>query len=305
MKNFKRLFIIVILAFLMLVSGNFQIVYADENGALININVEGGEESNFKAGEDFTIKIDISDLSNLFAASFTYTYDNTLVKIDSIDINDSIQSAGVYEPYKETDKDGNRARYCFTLLGDNPGFSGNYDFATIKGKTLKDGKISVGADNINFQLINRNNDNMQKGDYTFKTSEGDIYKVTNVIESNKETGENSAQVPQTKEKSDVKVELIKKAEDSTLEDSLDKEQEESNSTGDSNDGIKENSDEEEENSNGSNNKSNSESEEECSEEKDSSKEEEKTNSSIVIIIASTVVISLCIIAIVIHKKNSK
>ena len=303
MKNFKRLFIIVILAFLMLVSGNFQIVYADENGALININVEGGEESNFKAGEDFTIKIDISDLSNLFAASFTYTYDNTLVKIDSIDINDSIQSAGVYEPYKETDKDGNRARYCFTLLGDNPGFSGNYDFATIKGKTLKDGKISVGADNINFQLINRNNDNMQKGDYTFKTSEGDIYKVTNVIESNKETGENSAQVPQTKEKSDVKVELIKKAEDSTLEDSLDKEQEESNSTGDSNEETKENSDEEE-SGKISSNKSNSEPEENVSGEKDSNKEK-KTNSSIVIIIASTVVISLCIIAIVIHKKNSK
>ena len=303
MKNFKRLFIIVILAFLMLVSGNFQIVYADENGALININVEGGEESNFKAGEDFTIKIDISDLSNLFAASFTYTYDNTLVKIDSIDINDEIQSAGVYEPYKDTDKDGNRARYCFTLLGDNPGFSGNYDFATIKGKALKDGQISVGADNINFQLINRNNDNMQKGDYTFKTSKGDIYKVTNVVESNKETGENSAQDPQAKKKSDVKVELIKKAEDVIAQGGQDKEQEESNYRLDSNEETKENSDEEE-SGKISSNKSNSEPEENVSGEKDSNKEK-KTNSSIVIIIASTVVISLCIIAIVIHKKNSK
>ena len=153
---------------------------------------------------------------------------------------------------------------------------------------MKDGQISVGADNINFQLINRNNGDMQKGDYSLKTSKGDIYKVTNVVESNKETGENSAQVPQTKEKRDVKVELIKKAEDSTSEDSQDKEEEESNSTVDSNDGMKENSDEEEN----------------ISEEKDSSKEE-KTNSSTVIIIASTVVILLCIIGIVIYKKNSR
>lgn len=288
MKKFKRLFAVIVLVFCTSVIVNTENVYADEDETFININVEGGQQGNFKAGEDFTIKIDINNLSNLYAASFNYTYDNTLIKIDSIDINDEIQSAGVYEPYKDTDKDGNRARYCFTLLGDNPGFSGNYDFATIKGKALKDGQISVGADNINFQLINRNNGDMQKGDYSLKTSKGDIYKVTNVVESNKETGENSAQVPQTKEKRDVKVELIKKAEDSTSEDSQDKEEEESNSTVDSNDGMKENSDEEEN----------------ISEEKDSSKEE-KTNSSTVIIIASTVVILLCIIGIVIYKKNSR
>ena len=277
MKNFKRLFIIVILVFLMLEIGNYQEVYADENGTLININVEGGQEGNFKAGEDFTIKIDISDLSNLFAASFTYTYDNTLVKIDSIDINDSIQSAGVYEPYKDTDKDGNKVRYCFTLLGDNPGFSGNYDFATIKGKTLRDGKISVGADNINFQLINRNNDDMQKGDYNFKTSDGDIYKVTNVIESNKGFGENSAQVPQTKEKYDVKVELIKKADDSASGDSQEEEQGENDTAIASNDnGTKVDSDDE--NSKISSNKDNLESQEDAKEENNSSKEE-KTNSS--------------------------
>lgn len=302
MKNFKRLFIIVTLVFLVMISGSFQQAYADEDETLININVEGGEKGEFKAGDSFTIKIDMSNLSNLFATSFNYTYDNTLVKIDSIDINNDIQSAGVYEPYKDTDKDGNKVRYCFTLLGDNPGFSGNYDFATIKGKALRDGQISVGADNIKFQLINRNNGDMQKGDYNFKTSKGDIYKVTNVVESNKGTGENSAQVPQTKEKSDVKVELIKKAEDFTSEDSQDKEQEESNSTVDSNDGIKENSDEE--NNKVSNNKSNSESEEDTSGENDSSKEE-KINSSTVIIIASTVVILLCIVGVVIYKKSSK
>ena len=304
MKKFKRLFAVIVLVFCTSVIVNTENVYADEDETFININVEGGQQGDFKAGEDFTIKIDINNLSNLYAASFNYTYDNTLIKIDSIDINDEIQSAGVYEPYKDTDKDGNRARYCFTLLGDNPGFSGNYDFATIKGKALKDGQISVGADNINFQLINRNNGDMQKGDYSLKTSKGDIYKVTNVVESNKETGENSAQVPQTKEKRDVKVELIKKAEDSTSEDSQDKEQEESNSTVDSNDGMKENSDEEE-NGKASSNKSNSESEENISGEQDSSKEEEKTNSSIGIIITSTVVILLCIIGSVIYKKNSK
>ena len=302
MKKFKRLFVAIVLVFCTIIIVNTENVHADEEGAFININVEGGQQGNFKAGEDFTIKIDINNVSNLYAVSFNYTYDNTLVKIDSIDINNDIQSAGVYEPYKDIDKDGNKVRYCFTLLGDNQGFSGNYDFATIKGKALRDGQISVGADNIKFQLINRNNGDMQKGDYNFKTSKGDIYKVTNVVESNKGTGENSAQVPQTKEKSDVKVELIKKAEDFTSEDSQDKEQEESNSTVDSNDGIKENSDEE--NNKVSNNKSNSESEEDTSGENDSSKEE-KINSSTVIIIASTVVILLCIVGVVIYKKSSK
>lgn len=203
-KNFKFILIVLISLIFILRIGAVRSVKAyEENDILIDVDVEGGEDNEFKAGDNVTIKIKINEVSNLYAASFMYTYDNTLLQVDSVDVNDEIQSAGVYEPYKDTAKDGNKARYCFTLLGDNPGLSGTYDFVTIKGKVIRDGEINVGADNIIFQLIRRDGEEMVKDNYRFQDSKGNIYKVTNVTEEG--TNKNS--------NSQVKVELVEKAED--------------------------------------------------------------------------------------------
>ncbi len=211
-KNFRFILIVLISLIFILRIGTVRSVKAyEENDILIDVDVEGGEDNDFKAGDNVTVKIKINEVSNLYAASFMYTYDNTLLQVDSVDVNDEIQSAGVYEPYKDTAKDGNKARYCFTLLGDNPGLSGTYDFVTIKGKVIRDGEINVGADNIIFQLIRRDAEEMVKDNYRFQDSKGNIYKVTNVTE--KSTNSNGDLETNKNSNSQVKVELVEKAED--------------------------------------------------------------------------------------------
>ena len=211
-KNFRFILIVLISLVFILRIGTVKSVKAyEENDILIDIDVEGGEDNEFKAGDNVTVKIKINKVSNLYAASFMYTYDNTLLQVDSVDVNDEIQSAGVYEPYKDTAKDGNKARYCFTLLGDNPGLSGTYDYVTIKGKVIRDGEINVGADNIIFQLIRRDGEEMVKDNYRFQDSKGNIYKVTNVTE--KSTNSNGDLETNKNSNSQVKVELVEKAED--------------------------------------------------------------------------------------------
>ena len=211
-KNFRFILIVLISLVFILRIGTVKSVKAyEENDILIDVDVEGREDNDFKAGDNVTIKIKINEVSNLYAASFMYTYDNTLLQVDSVDVNDEIQSAGVYEPYKDTAKDGNKARYCFTLLGDNSGLSGTYDFVTIKGKVIRDGEINVGADNIIFQLIRRDGEEMVKDDYRFQDSKGNIYKVTNVTEEG--TNSNGDLETNKNSNSQVKVELVEKAED--------------------------------------------------------------------------------------------
>ena len=211
-KNFRFILIVLISLVFILRIGTVRSVKAyEENDILIDIDVEGGEDNEFKAGDNVTVKIKINEVSNLYAASFMYTYDNTLLQVDSVDVNDEIQSAGVYEPYKDTAKDGNKARYCFTLLEDNPGLSGTYDFVTINGKVIRDGEINVGADNIIFQLIRRDGEEMVKDDYRFQDSKGNIYKVTNVTEEG--TNSNGDLETNKNSNSQVKVELVEKAED--------------------------------------------------------------------------------------------
>ena len=213
-KNFRFILIVLISLVFIFRIGTVRSVKAyEENDILIDVDVDvdGGEDNDFKAGDNVTVKIKINEVSNLYAASFMYTYDNTLLQVDSVDVNDEIQSAGVYEPYKDTAKDGNKARYCFTLLGDNPGLSGTYDFVTIKGKVIRDGEINVGADNIIFQLIRRDGEEMVKDNYRFQDSKGNIYKVTNVTE--KSTNSNGDLETNKNSNSQVKVELVEKAED--------------------------------------------------------------------------------------------
>lgn len=210
--------LIVIFIFVISISGGQSEgdkAYAyDADGILVDIDLNGGDKGEFKCGDNVSIKIKLNDVKDLFAASFDYTYDSTLLQVDSIDVDEEIESNGVYQPYKDTAKDGNRARYCFTFLGDSKGLSGDYNFVTINGKAKKDGNINVGPENITFQLIQRKDDDMVKDDYHFEDSKGNIYKVTNGTNNTDEnTGKSATDGKVKKNSSDVNIELVKKSED--------------------------------------------------------------------------------------------
>lgn len=193
MKNIFKLMAFICAFSIIIIGAEFNIknVYAYEtDDILVEINLEGGNNGEFKAGEDVSIKFKVNNVKSLYAASFKYTYDPNILQVDSIDVGKDISSGSIYEAYKDTNKDGNIARYCFTFLGDAEGLDGNYDFATIKGKAKADGKIVFNKDNIQFELIKRVGNDMIKNDYYLDDVDNNVYKVTNVkTEEGKPTNE--------------------------------------------------------------------------------------------------------------------
>ncbi|MCR4944569.1 MAG: hypothetical protein K5986_09010 [Clostridium sp.] len=197
------------------ISGEKAYAY-ETNDILVDVNFESENDGNFKAGDDVIIKLKLNNTQNLYAASFKYTYDPNILQVDSIEASKDISSASIYEPYNETNKNGNIARYCFTFLGDEKGLNGNHDFVTIKGKSKTDGKININTDNIKFELVRRDRDNMVKDNFYIDDGDDNVYKVTEVKDSSgKETGESKAELVQTA--ADNKKEKVNLEEEANLE----------------------------------------------------------------------------------------
>lgn len=121
--------------------------------AQVNIGIVG----EIKKDSNIDIVVDLQKMTNLYAASMEYTYDNSIISVESIVVSSNINNGNIYEAYNETANGGNKARYGYTNLGDFQGFSGDSNFLVIKAKVLKDGEVNLTKDNLKVKLVQKQN----------------------------------------------------------------------------------------------------------------------------------------------------
>lgn len=160
MKKDKEMFRITIftIIFTLILSSALpycKVVSAAEGNTEIKFSINGGTGGEIKAGSDIEIDVDLNNLSNFYAGSLSYTYDNTLLEINSLEVSPKIKENNPYEVYKDKANNGNIARYGFTLMkGRNP-INGSIRFMTIKAKAKKDGNLEINRPDVEYQLVQR------------------------------------------------------------------------------------------------------------------------------------------------------
>lgn len=163
------------------------VVYATEE-SMVKFTVNG----EIKKGNNIEIVVDLSNLKNLYSALVDYTYDNTLIKVKEIVLNEEIKKQSVMPLFGELSLNGNRARSGFTFQGpDSVGLNGNYNFVTIKAEVLKDGELELSADNIKLQLVQKTENDMIDLPFMLSLPEKEVIEVKPTPSSGKSEQENN------------------------------------------------------------------------------------------------------------------
>lgn len=157
--------IIVILGILM--SANIKV-----NADTVQPEVYVGIAGEVKAGSTIKIAVELKKMTNLYAASIDYTYDNSLLEVQNIVVSGNINK-NVDEIYKQNASGGNKARYAYTNLGEIDGFSGDTNLIVIEAKVLKDGEVNINKEN--FELILVQYDKAKEGDNKISKMNEKIY----------------------------------------------------------------------------------------------------------------------------------
>ena len=171
MKKLKSIITLSIVA--LIVIFNSIPVYSVEE-SIVKVSVKGEVEK----GNNIYIVVDLSNLKNLYSALVDYTYDNTLIKVKEIVLNEEIKKQSVMPLFGELSLNGNRARSGFTFQGsDSVGLNGNYNFVTIKAEVLKDGELELSADNIKLQLVQKTENDMIDLPFMLSLPEKEVIEV--------------------------------------------------------------------------------------------------------------------------------
>lgn len=185
MKKIKNIFTVVMI--LLFIVFNSIVVYATEE-SMVEFTVNG----EIKKGNDIEIVVDLSNLKNLYSALVDYTYDNTLIKVKEIVLNEEIKKQSVMPLFGELSLNGNRARYGFTFQGsDSMGLSGDYNFVTIKAEVLKDGGLELSADKIKLQLVQKTENDMIDLPFMLSLPEKEVIEVKPTPSPGKSEQENN------------------------------------------------------------------------------------------------------------------
>ena len=167
MKKLKSIITLTIVIF-----NNIPVYSAEES--IVKVTVKGEVEK----GNNIDIVVDLSNLKNLYSALVDYTYDNTLIKVKEIVLNEEIKKQSVMPLFGELSLNGNRARYGFTFQGsDSMGLSGDYNFVTIKAEVLKNGELDLSADKIKLQLVQKTENNMIDLPFILSLPEKEVIEV--------------------------------------------------------------------------------------------------------------------------------
>lgn len=162
MKNIKSIFSVSLVILFFIFNG--IVVFATEE-SVVKFTVNG----EIKKGNNIEIVVDLSNLKNLYSALVDYTYDNTLIKVKEIVLNEEIKKQSVMPLFGEVDLNGNRARSGFTFIGsDSNGLNEDCNFVVIKAEVLKDGELELSTNNIKLQLVQKTENDMI--DLPFKLS---------------------------------------------------------------------------------------------------------------------------------------
>lgn len=171
MKKLKSIITLTIVA-LIVIFNSIPVYSAEES--IVKVSVKGEVEK----GNNIDIVVDLSNLKNLYSALVDYTYDNTLIKVKEIVLNEEIKKQLVMPLFGELSLNGNRARYGFTFQGsDSMGLSGDYNFVTIKAEVLKNGELDLSADKIKLQLVQKTENNMIDLPFILSLPEKEVIEV--------------------------------------------------------------------------------------------------------------------------------
>lgn len=171
MKKLKSIITLTIVA-LIVIFNSIPVYSAEES--IVKVSVKGEVEK----GNNIDIVVDLSNLKNLYSALVDYTYDNTLIKVKEIVLNEEIKKQSVMPLFGELSLNGNRARYGFTFQGsDSMGLSGDYNFVTIKAEVLKNGELDLSADKIKLQLVQKTENNMIDLPFILSLPEKEVIEV--------------------------------------------------------------------------------------------------------------------------------
>lgn len=181
----KKLLKIIVLSVMLIIFPNK--IYAQGNIVEVKVNGE------IKKDNTIEILVNFNNIEGLYAASIDYEYDNELVKVLGIEPSSFIKNdkVNIMEFGEETNKDGNKASYYFTCLGNQKGLSGTGNFVTIRAKILKDGNLTFNENNTVIKLAQKNDKNeIQELKYEFKVLKSSTSQEINEQSDDKLSEEN-------------------------------------------------------------------------------------------------------------------
>lgn len=185
MKNVKCIFT-ASLVILFLVFNRIVISATEESMVKFTVNGE------IKKGNNIEIVVDLSNLKNLYSALVDYTYDNTLINVKEIVLNEEIKKQAVLPLFGEVSLNGNRVRSGFTFQGsESMGLNGEYNFVTIKAEVLKDGELELSADKIKLQLVQKTENDMIDLPFMLSLPEKEVIEVKPTPSPGKSEQENN------------------------------------------------------------------------------------------------------------------
>lgn len=185
MKNVKCIFT-ASLVILFLVFNGIVISATEESMVKFTVNGE------IKKGNNIEIVVDLSNLKNLYSALVDYTYDNTLINVKEIVLNEEIKKQAVLPLFGEVSLNGNRVRSGFTFQGsESMGLNGEYNFVTIKAEVLKDGELELSADKIKLQLVQKTENDMIDLPFMLSLPEKEVIEVKPTPSPGKSEQENN------------------------------------------------------------------------------------------------------------------
>jgi hypothetical protein len=249
----KPIIFIVIFTFILSIAMPYYKVTYAADAAEIKVATKGDTAGQVKAGSNIEISVDLANLTNFYAGSVDYTYDNTLLEVSSVEVNGNIKERNPFEAYNDVAKDGNRARYGFTFMSENEqGINGQSNFVTIKGKAKKDGQLNVGVQDMKFQLVQKVDGNISEMPKHYFDNGHEKYSVTRVKSSDGTKSQEKIELIAANESKDSSDEANKdqastsdnSSEDKVAEgsDSMEQSFDESSGDSDSNDSEKQNAD---------------------------------------------------------------
>lgn len=171
MKNVKCIFTTSLVILFLFFNG---IVISATEESMVKFTVNG----EIKKGNNIEVIVDLSNLKNLYSALVDYTYDNTLIKVKEIVLNEEIKKQAVLPLFGELNLDGTRVRSGFTFQGpDSMGLNGECNFVTIKAEVLKDGELELSADRIKLQLVQKTENDMVDLPFMLSLPEKEVIEV--------------------------------------------------------------------------------------------------------------------------------
>ncbi|MCM0647403.1 cohesin domain-containing protein [Clostridium swellfunianum] len=102
-------------------------------------DVQAVVNGKIEKGENIQILINVKNIDSLYAGDMEFKYDNTVLKVKSIELGDLITKPGVskFDAIKRISEQNGTARYAFSCTGQIDGFSGSGTFVKINAEVLK------------------------------------------------------------------------------------------------------------------------------------------------------------------------